>query len=927
MPRTFLYLLVLGLWPFLVPEARAQTTINQLPAVAAQQPRLLIGEYMVDSTDRLTIEQVTHRPLRWQPMVEPTLVLGFTPHPVWCRLTLQQPTPAPRTYALELTNFYVDSLSLYQPDSLRGWHTQFAGDGIPYARRTPRTRYPTLYVTLPATAPQTLYARIVSTQHHNYAWRAWDRATFDTVRLPDVDRYVMFTLATMLALFELMLLLFMHPYGVLRAYALSSLVVCLSVLFGAGYPGIYFPHSPYWANTSHYMAVGLVMPAVAYYITVAFRLAQLRPRLVWLYRGFGALGVLYAGLSLVVRHAYLTWAFITVLAIMYGFTLLLFWFLLLRKQQPVLWNIPAMLIALPVYTYYYGRNAGFFPGSVSEEAITQVMFISFACEPLFVVLILWHTTREGIRTAARLSVEQAQREAILAMDTLKTTFFANVSHELRTPLTLILGPLGSLLKQPPADERSGELLRTAHQNARRLLDLVNEIMDLTKLDAGKLEVAHEPVLLRGLVERIVANFEVLARQSEIYLQLVYKADPTLILDLDGNKFQKILDNLLINALKFTPSGGSIIVTVTDRAGRIQLAVRDTGRGIYPDDLPYVFDRYVQSRQPGAPSEGGTGIGLALSAELATLLGGTLRVESEWQQGTTFFLEIPGRRVEPGIVTLIPDTETEAAGLNDTGPLIPLPVHPNRQKTTLLLVEDDSSLRHYLTAILQPNFTVLATPNGQEALNRLATLSTLPSLIISDLMMPLLDGFQLLETLKQSDTYRHIPVVMLTARADEADKLQALRLGVDDYLLKPFDEDELMARVLNLLTNVQHRQPPTSSDGAATEAMKPVPLLSSGDMDWLKRLEGQAQAQLSQFELTADQLAAAMSVSRSTLFREVRRLTGLTPAQYITEARLQQARHLLENRRVSSVKEVGLRQVKRFSAAFKSRFGKLPSDYL
>ncbi|MBD2754975.1 response regulator [Spirosoma validum] len=547
-----------------------------------------------------------------------------------------------------------------------------------------------------------------------------------------------------------------------------------------------------------------------------------------------------------------------------------------------------------------------------------------------VALYFQNKSKRAVRRQMVLTAAQADQ--LRQVDALKGQFFANVSHELRTPLTLILGPLGSLLKKSGTGDQNGELLRTAHQSARRLLELVNEIMDLTKLEAGKLEVTNEPVNLHTLMSRIVANFTSLAHQSGVDLELRFDTDTTLTVELDLNKFQKILDNLLINAFKFTPSGGRICVNVTDSPGQIHIKVSDTGRGIYPNDLPHVFDRYFQTKQPGSPSEGGTGIGLALSAEFAKLLGGQLLVDSQWQQGTTFYLDIP-KRIVPAEVT-----ESVALGEPDElaifpiqGMTVPVSSQPDNRRATLLLVEDDVSLRNYLTAILQPIYTVIAAQNGREALDQLSTLSTLPSLIISDLMMPVMDGFQLLETLKQSDTYRHIPVVMLTARADKTDKLQALRLGVDDYLLKPFDEDELTARVTNLLTHRQQRHALAPVGTNVTEEPGPVPIVSSVDVAWLERLEQHTQEQLVQFDLTADQLADAISVSRSTLFREIKRLTGLTPAQYITEARLQYARTLLENRRVSSVKEaahqVGLRQTKHFSITFKSRFGKLPSDYL
>jgi DNA-binding response OmpR family regulator len=255
--------------------------------------------------------------------------------------------------------------------------------------------------------------------------------------------------------------------------------------------------------------------------------------------------------------------------------------------------------------------------------------------------------------------------------------------------------------------------------------------------------------------------------------------------------------------------------------------------------------------------------------------------------------------------------------------------------TVLVVEDNPSLQEYLLAILQPRFNVLLAENGQEALQQLAQANSLPSLIVSDVMMPLMDGFQLLSQLKGSDAYRLIPVIMLTARADKADKLRALRIGVDDYLLKPFDEDELLARITTLLTNQRERQRYVLTESDAPidreESLATLPVMSADDLAWLEKLETVVLAQLSNADLTAEALADELAASRSTLFREVKRLTGLTPTQYITEARFQRARQLLERREVSSVKQlaamVGFRQVKHFSASYKNQFGKSPSDYL
>ncbi|MBU1820295.1 MAG: hypothetical protein KKG00_02120, partial [Bacteroidetes bacterium] len=251
---------------------------NPLPAAGLASPTSLRVQYLVDSTDLLTIEQVSSPEVRWQTSEEPTLVLGFTPHPVWCRFTLQQAADTSRDFALELTNYYVDSLTLYQPDSLQGWLVQHSGDMIPFVRRTPATRFPTFYVTVLGTRPQTFYARILASQHHSYRWQLWNQAPFLAYRLPDIDRYITFALLLMLALFPLGILLFMYRFVVLRAYSLLGLAMAASSVFGAGLSNVFFPHSPYWAHTSHYVGVGIVMPVLAYYIVRVCKLPRYMPR-------------------------------------------------------------------------------------------------------------------------------------------------------------------------------------------------------------------------------------------------------------------------------------------------------------------------------------------------------------------------------------------------------------------------------------------------------------------------------------------------------------------------------------------------------------------------------------------------------------------------------------------------------------------------
>lgn len=519
---------------------------------------------------------------------------------------------------------------------------------------------------------------------------------------------------------------------------------------------------------------------------------------------------------------------------------------------------------------------------------------------------------------------EEQANELKKLDELKSRFFANISHELRTPLTLILSPSQKLMKETATDKKIFPLAHSVARNSRKLLLLINEILDLTKLEAEGLKVEESTTALHPFIRQTAGMFQSHAERQRIHLSVHYELSPHIRLLLDVSKLETILNNLISNALKFTPAGGEVSLTVNKLEDKLNILVKDTGRGIHADDLPHIFDRYYQSKTNTA-AEGGAGIGLALSAELVKLMKGKLLARSEVNQGTTFQLLLPWREAPPETAEQV--GEKPLAAFTPLPDIAPAANTINEDLPTILFVEDNLDVQDYVAALLDRLYNIIVVNNGREALDYLRGAKEAPDLIISDLMMPVMDGYAFLENIKQSPEFKNIPVIMLTARAGLQDRLKALRIGVDDYLLKPFVEDELKARLSNLLNNAAER---AAARQEARAADPPGEAPSEGD-EWLAQLQDYIRKEMGSPTFSVESTAQAFGQDRFSLNRKLRELVGMSAGKYLLEVRLHAARTLLEKRGVKTVKEAaagaGFFDTKTFSRHFLQRFGVYPSSYL
>lgn len=534
----------------------------------------------------------------------------------------------------------------------------------------------------------------------------------------------------------------------------------------------------------------------------------------------------------------------------------------------------------------------------------------------------------------------AEKEALRLqeLDTFKSQFFTNITHEFRTPLTVILGTTDQLIKE----KKAAELPDIAHKldlikrNGEGLLFLINQILDLSKIESNTLKMNYVQGNVVSLVRYLTESLQSVAQYSNIQLNLI-SDEPEIIMDYDPDRLQQIIHNLLSNALKFTPAGGSvslrtrIIPSVNGQKGStFHLSVQDTGVGIKPEDIPLIFDRFYQAGHLEKTNTGGTGIGLALTKELVQQMGGILSVESEPGVGTTFWASWPITQRAPVAAvhttayaqnTPSAETRTSANGLLTLDP----------ERPTLLLIEDNPDVVAYLTSSLQGKYQLDIAYNGKEGIEK--ALASIPDLIVCDVMMPEKDGFEVCEFLKNDLHTSHIPILILTAKAAMESRLTGLKRGADAYLAKPFQEQELLLTLNNLLRvrkvlqaryGKQLGKVPLDTDPIPDTQM---PVFEMEDA-FVQKIRVYLEENLNKSDLSVEDLSRLMTMSYQSLHRKLTSLTNLSPVQFIRLVRLSHARTLLQttNRSITDIAyAVGYNDAKYFSRVYTEEFGKPPSS--
>ncbi len=551
----------------------------------------------------------------------------------------------------------------------------------------------------------------------------------------------------------------------------------------------------------------------------------------------------------------------------------------------------------------------------------------------------------------RLNVELGEKneelkrlnEEVLELTHSRLVFFTNISHELRTPLTLIADPVEMLLEDTGIKGKSRELLKMVQRNALALQQLVSNILDFRKIQNGKMELKLYRFDIVKTLTMWVGDFQLTAERKQIRLHLDVddlKGSHEMIADQE--KISRIVFNLLSNALKYTPAGGEIFVSLKDEGANLRLDVRDTGKGISQDEADQIFERFFQAK--GAAS--GTGIGLALVKSFVELHHGEARVESEPGKGSDFIVLIPRKQegdsqVIHNDVDIVDNSANASAsdsknvvdesvlqyiddGDRSRGKVQQL-VSENTNRPTVLVIDDNTDIRQYERTLLQDEYVVLEAADGKEGLA--VALKEVPDLVICDVMMPVMDGLEFTKQLKTNTATSHIPVIMLTAKNLEEHRAEGYEHGADSYITKPFHSKVLLARIENLL---RQRQLLKNLYQGTKEAEKEISEahLEDRDKQFLKQLQAIIQKNLSDSEFGVENMGQQIGLSRVQLYRKVKAMTGSSVVDLLRKARLAKARRLLETRSMSISEvayEVGFSAPSYFTKCFKEEYGMLPGD--
>lgn len=892
-----------------------------------------------DVSQKMSFEEVQQQ--KFLDVNKPVFQYPFSEDVFWFRLQIQNESLANQNnWYLAWDDGLKEHVDVYVPQPNGSYQIQRGGLLTPSSVKAYSGPFPLYRIGfLPPQKNTTIYVRIEDSEAISGTLTLYSHQAYID-EIPDklAITWLVIGLQLLRVLYNIVLARYVKNTS-FRWYSFHTVIVTLSVLGSFGIIGNALSDYPSIAGVANAAFYQLMPATYTLFIFSLLNVPKNYPKLRWLFLLIIAASVIQVFANFLVPRSYIlefnNYLFLATEFLLIGTTLN-------ALQRKIPFNayllIPCFITLVP-FVFLNLQTLGYIYFSWIYPMIYLTNFLEIFTLSFVIGKVIEATEKEKIQSEKALITEKLEAEKLVELDHLKTRFFTNISHEFRTPLTLLTSPLEELQQKYPKDT----LIPMMRRNVSRLQSLINQLLDLSKLEAKELKIETKEGDIAQFLSYIFASFESLAQSKKLQFNFT-QSHLSFMAGFDADKIEKIVTNLLSNAFKFTPANGRVTVTVeysppAPGGGAIPfslsggwgavITVFDNGIGIDSQRLPRIFDRFYQIDDSSQRNYEGTGIGLALVKELVDLHKGRIEVESEVNKRTTFRVELPLVEAQTSqhkavvLPTLLPDLskeiipeQTSSSSINDS-----LPV--------LLIVEDNPDLRHYLQQMFSPYYHIIQAKDGQEGLE--TSLQVVPDIIVSDLMMPRMDGFGLCQTLKSDQRTSHIPFILLTAKASLSDRLEGLGLGADDYLQKPFNKEELLVRVKNLLQQrAALRQKfslmaPVLPIEPSSEPTVPQRL----DTEFIHKVRGVVEAHLGESGFEVEDLCKELGMSRTNLHRKLKALTDSSATEFMRKLRLERAAQLLREGKhsVSEVAyQVGFESLSYFSKTFQEIYGISPSDY-
>ncbi|WP_282122438.1 response regulator [Algibacter mikhailovii] len=608
-----------------------------------------------------------------------------------------------------------------------------------------------------------------------------------------------------------------------------------------------------------------------------------------------------------------------------------------KTKQTIYWFVS--YLSLVVIAFLINDSLPqYFNWDLSDKFINAIFVLNIVAVSSLIYAVQYHYVNKQteLKNAIKEKNESLakQTEKLKENDKLKSQFFANISHEFRTPLTLILGLLNKQ-KNNLASEDLKEDAETMARNANRLLELINQLLDLSKLEAGELQLALVKANIIPTIKNTVLLYDSLGHEKNVTIVFngnpidTFKKHKPIVAYFDEEKLQKIMSNLISNAIKFSSNNSVITVDVKNKNETLKITVSNTGEEIPASKLPFIFNRFYQVDGESTRESEGTGIGLSLVKELVELHYGQVLVTSAHGK-TTFSISIPLNEsyFSNDTISTMSNNDVDykvipSAEIKKSNTAVD-DAQTTENQLEILVVEDHTDIRNYILDILKTNYKVSLAVNGVDGYEKAN--KNIPDLIISDVMMPKMNGYELCSKLKSNENTNHIPVIMLTAKASQDNKIEGLETGADDYLTKPFDEKELQVRIKNLIAIREKLQKKYRQESYITSTKTEV---TSVQQQFLKKLKTIVEDNIDNDQFNVEDLGDKMSMSRSQIHRKLKALTNQSATQFIRNYRLYRAAELLklDSGNITEIAyQVGFSSQTYFSKCFQELFNMSPTEY-